>query len=157
MLQIWMLLQRSSKFCHIYFSDTSLTKQYWRSTISTCLWLYVFNQVNLLVKPNNFCVRVPMISCSQEWDRWTAWKHCCWYGDKKKTKLILTITTRKSMTPLMILFTKNWLLITQCVSWVTCEWHTRAGRKAAAMATTIDWDTRIKTRVWLHFHTWESH
>lgn len=75
----------------------------------------------------------------------------------KKNREILTITTGKSVTPLMILLTNNWLLITQCVSWVTCKWNTRANRKAAAMATTIDWDSRIKTRVWLHFHTWESH
>lgn len=75
----------------------------------------------------------------------------------KHERKILTITAGKSVTPLMILFANDWLLIAQCVSWVTREWHTRANGKAASMATTIDRDTRIETRVWFHFHTWESH
>lgn len=57
------------------------------------------------------------------------------------------------MTPLMILLTNDWLLITQRVPWVTCERHTGAGRKAAAVATAVDRDARIEAGVRLHFDT----
>lgn len=55
------------------------------------------------------------------------------------------------MTPLMILLTNNWLLITQRVAWVTCERDTGAGRKAAAVTTPVDRDAGIEARVRLHF------
>lgn len=69
--------------------------------------------------------------------------------------LVLTVAARQGVTPLVIFLTNNWLLITQRVTRVARERHSRAGGEAAATAAAVDRNTRIEARVRFHFHTCE--